>query len=251
MFLRLPLGRLRRSCVHPSYNHRGLCWGNGRVIHQPAKWTETRNNFLKTTTLTSYLSPRRRGSSSPLIMKFIWLRVPRGSRAPRNGQRPASSLSIRVKKRNLITTPLPRQPICLTCSPDVHHRLPRAICKPPRLTERKTSRSESITRHSRPPPRHQSTRERDSRRTLPGLSLRLPTLLNEPVDETEPPPSSYQDSLIVARGPTCHHSDRSTQNPTMIAFRRCYERHRYIPSIRIHQETEKQVQGWMTRQLFR
>lgn len=250
MFLRLLLGRLKRSCVHPSYSHRELYWGNGRVIHQPAKWMETRNNFLKTT-LTSYLSHRRRGSSSPLIMKFIWLRDPRGSRAPRNGQRPASSLFIPVKKRNPITTPLPRQPIYLTCSPDVHHRLPRVICKPPRLTERKTSRLESTIRHSRPQLRHQSTRERDSRRTLPGLSLRLPTSLNEPVDETEHPPSSYQDLLIVARGPTCHHSDRSTQNPPMIVFRRCYERHRYTPSTRIHQETEKQVQGWMTRPRFR
>lgn len=140
MFLRSPLGHLKRSCVHPLPSLKKLYWGNGRAIRQPAKLMEILHGCSKMT-LTSCLSPRRRESSSPPIMKRIWLRDPRGSPDLRNGKQPASSPYTRVRKRNLITSPLLRQPICLTCSEDTHHQLPHMICKPPQLTRWKTNHS--------------------------------------------------------------------------------------------------------------
>lgn len=140
-FLRPPLERLKRSCVHPLYIQE-LHWGNGCVIHLEAKPAKVRNNFLKMMFPINCLSPRRSGSSSLPIVKQIWLRVPRGSPAPRNGQQPASLPYTRVKKRDPSPTPLPQRPICLTCSGDVRHQSPLMIYKPPQLTQPKISRSE-------------------------------------------------------------------------------------------------------------
>jgi len=82
---------------------------------------------------------------------------------------------------------------------------------------------------------------RDSHHTLPDLSLRHPTLSRGPVDGIAPRPSCSRDLLILVRRPTCHGSDRPTQNPTMTVSRRYCGRLRYIPSIHTHQETEKPV----------
>lgn len=139
MFLKSPPGRLKRSCVHLLCSIQKVRWENGRVIHQATKGMEMQNHMHMMTTLTNYLSPRRRGSSSPLLMKVQRLQDLRGSPTPRNGQRPENSLCTPAKKRVLNTTPLHQRSICLTCSEHAHHRSPHMIFKPPPLMQRKTS----------------------------------------------------------------------------------------------------------------